>query len=159
MGNTPYFMIIHLKRLPCFLYSELKMSEDLGDGIPPEEKPEVVEMPSNDVLPHESVPGLVEAEILPTSSHEEHGQAAQSASNGQKGDIFINENPLTEKIAENLPSSGELAEDMPTECIETVSLDAEPESEETPPEQSTPVSNIFISINVLPSLLCKNRVL
>ncbi|KAI6069601.1 Protein NOXP20 isoform X1 [Aix galericulata] len=120
---------------------QLKMSEDLGDGIPPEEKPEVVEMPSNDVLPDESVPGLVEAEILPTSSHEEHGQAAQSASNGQKGDIFINENPLTEKIAENLPSSGELAEDMPTECIETVSLDAEPESEETPPEQSTPATD------------------
>uniref|UniRef100_A0A8B9C8H1 Family with sequence similarity 114 member A1 n=1 Tax=Anser brachyrhynchus TaxID=132585 RepID=A0A8B9C8H1_9AVES len=117
------------------------MSEDLGDGIPPEEKSEVVEMPSNDVLPHESVPDLVEAEILPTSSHEEHGQAAQSASNGQKGDVFINENPLTENIAENLPSNGELAEDMPTECNETVSLDAEPESEETPPEQSSPATD------------------
>ncbi|XP_035180912.1 protein NOXP20 isoform X1 [Oxyura jamaicensis] len=123
------------------LCQELKMSEDLGDGIPPEEEPEAVETPSNDVLPHESVPDPVEAEILPTSSHNEHGQAAQSASNGQKGDVFINENPLTESIAENLPSNGEVAEDVPTECNETVSLDAEPESEETLPEQSSPATD------------------
>uniref|UniRef100_A0A8C2U7C3 Family with sequence similarity 114 member A1 n=1 Tax=Coturnix japonica TaxID=93934 RepID=A0A8C2U7C3_COTJA len=83
------------------------MSEDSCDGIPSEEKPEVMETPSTDVLPQES--------------------AAQSASNEQKGDVFINENPLTEEIAESLPSNGEVAEDVPTECIETVSLDTEPE--------------------------------
>ncbi|NXQ83954.1 NXP20 protein, partial [Nyctibius grandis] len=117
------------------------MSEDIRDGIPSEEKPEVMEMPSNEVLPHESAPHLVEAEILHETSHDEHGRATQSASNGQQGDIFINENPLTEKMIESLPSSGEATEDTPTECIETVSLDAEPESEETLHEQSTPVTD------------------
>ncbi|KAF1543070.1 Protein NOXP20, partial [Eudyptes schlegeli] len=113
------------------------MSEDLCDGIPSEEKPEVMEMPSNEVLPHESVPHLVEAELLHESSHDEHGQATQSASNGQDGDIFFNDNPVNEKIIESLPSNGEATEDMPTECNETVSLDAEPESEETLHEQSS----------------------
>ncbi|KAM9286720.1 protein NOXP20 isoform 1-T1 [Cariama cristata] len=117
------------------------MSEDIRDGIPSEEKPEVMEMPSNEVLPHESVSHLVEAETLHESSQGEHGQATQSASNSQEGDIFINQNPLTEKIIESLPSNGEATEDMPTECNETVSLDAEPESEETLHEQSSPATD------------------
>ncbi|NXN74417.1 NXP20 protein, partial [Himantopus himantopus] len=117
------------------------MSEDVCDGIPSEEKPEVMETPSNEVLPHESVPHLVEAEVLHESSQDERGQATQSARNGQEGDIFINENPLTEKIIESLPESGEVTEDMPTECNETVSLDAEPESEETLHEQSSPATD------------------
>ncbi|NXU17647.1 NXP20 protein, partial [Pardalotus punctatus] len=112
------------------------MSEDISDGTPSEEKPEVMEMPSNEVLPHDSVPHLVEAEILHESSQDEHGQVTQSGSNRQEGDILINENPLTEKLVESLPSSEETTEDMPTECIETVSLDAEPEMEETLHEQS-----------------------
>ncbi|NXW03534.1 NXP20 protein, partial [Fregetta grallaria] len=111
------------------------MSEDICDGTPSEEKPEVMEMPSSEVLPHESVSHLVEAEILRESSHDEHGQATQSASNGQEGD------PLTEKIIESLPSNGEATEDVPTECNETVSLDAEPESEETLHEQSSPATD------------------
>uniref|UniRef100_A0A8D0KYR3 Family with sequence similarity 114 member A1 n=1 Tax=Strix occidentalis caurina TaxID=311401 RepID=A0A8D0KYR3_STROC len=129
------------------------MSEDVCDGIPSEEKSEVMEMPSNEVLPHKSVPHLLEAEILHESSQDEHGQATQSASNRQEVDIFSSENPLTEKIIESLPSNGEATEDMPTECNETVSLDAEPESHETQHEQSSPVSNTFFSIKALPSLL------
>ncbi|XP_074678434.1 protein NOXP20 isoform X1 [Strix aluco] len=117
------------------------MSEDVCDGIPSEEKSEVMEMPSNEVLPHESVPHLVEAEILHESSQDEHGQATQSASNRQEVDIFSSENPLTEKIIESLPSNGEATEDMPTECNETVSLDAEPESHETQHEQSSPATD------------------
>ncbi|XP_075276817.1 protein NOXP20 isoform X2 [Opisthocomus hoazin] len=113
------------------------MSEDICDGIPSEEKPEVMEMPSNEVLPCESVPHLMEAEVLPESSPDEHGQATQSARSGQERGLFTNENPFTEKIVESLPSSGEVTEDMPTECNETVSLDAEPESEETLHEQSS----------------------
>ncbi|KAM6362150.1 LOW QUALITY PROTEIN: protein NOXP20 [Alca torda] len=116
------------------------MSEDIRDGIPSEEKPEAVEMPSNEVLPHKSVPHLMEPEILHESSQDERGQATQSARNGQEGDIFINENPLTEKIIESLASIGEVTE-VPTECNETVSLDAEPESEETLNEQSSPATD------------------
>nr|XP_009671663.1 PREDICTED: protein NOXP20 isoform X3 [Struthio camelus australis] len=120
------------------ILQELKMSEDIHDGIPSEEKSEITEMPSNDVLPQKSVPHLVESGILPASSQDEGGQASQCASKGQEGDIFIIENPLTEKLIESLPSNGEVTEDMPAECNETVSLDAEPESEETLHEQSSP---------------------
>ncbi|NXW63067.1 NXP20 protein, partial [Eurystomus gularis] len=117
------------------------MSEDIRDGIPAEEKPEVMETPTNELLPHKSVAHLVEAEVLHETSRDELGQATQSASNGQEGDIFINENLLTEKTIENLPSNGEATEDMPTECSETVNLDAEPESEETLHEQSCPATD------------------
>ncbi|XP_054150023.1 protein NOXP20 isoform X1 [Melozone crissalis] len=121
------------------------MSEDASDGTPPEEKPEVMEMPSNEVLPHESVPHLVEAEILHESSQDQHGQVTQNVSNGKEGDTVINENPLTENLVESLPcslpSSEDTTEDKPTECIETVSLDTEPELEETLHEQSNPAAD------------------
>ncbi|XP_074003234.1 protein NOXP20 isoform X1 [Numenius arquata] len=117
------------------------MSEDIGDGVPSEEEPEVMEKPSSEVSPSESVPHLVEAEISPDSTKDESGQAAPSARNGQEGDIFIHENPLAGKIVESLPSSGEVTEDVATECNETVSLDAEPESEETLNEQSSPAAD------------------
>ncbi|XP_061848857.1 protein NOXP20 isoform X2 [Colius striatus] len=122
--------------------TEFKMSEDIHDGTSPsEEKPEVVAMPSSEILPLESVPHHVEAEILPESSQDEHGPATQSASNRQEGNVFINENLLTEKIPENLPSNGEATEDMPTECNDTVNLDAEPESDETLHEQNSPATD------------------
>uniref|UniRef100_A0A8C4UJ20 Family with sequence similarity 114 member A1 n=1 Tax=Falco tinnunculus TaxID=100819 RepID=A0A8C4UJ20_FALTI len=117
------------------------MSEDVCDGIPSEENPEVMEVPNSEILPHKSVSHLVEAEILHESSQDEHGRATQSASNRQEGDVFINDNPLTEKIIESLPSNGEATEDMPTECNETVSLDTEPVSEDTLHEESSPVSH------------------
>ncbi|XP_058276796.1 protein NOXP20 isoform X2 [Hirundo rustica] len=120
------------------------MSEDVSDGTPSEEKPEIMEMPTNEVLPHESVPHLVEAETLHESSQDQHGQVTQNVSNREEGDILINENPLTEKpegLPSSLPSSEETTEDVPTECIETVSLDAEPELEETLHEQSNPAAD------------------
>lgn len=146
-----------------FLYSELKMSEDVSDGTPSEEKPGVMEMPSNEVLPHESLPHLAEAEILHESSQDQHGQVTQNVSNGKEGDTVITENPLTENVVESLPSSlpsnEDTTEDKPTECIETVSLDAEPELEETLHEQSNPVSNTFFSVKAFLSLHCKDRIL
>ncbi|NXC61021.1 NXP20 protein, partial [Aleadryas rufinucha] len=118
------------------------MSEDISDGTPSEEKPEIMEMPSNEILPHEPVSHLIEAEVLHESSQDQHGQVTQNVSDRKEGDIFINENPLTEKLVESLPSSEETTEDpMPTECIETVSLDAEPELEETLHEQSSPAAD------------------
>lgn len=123
------------------------MSEDISDGTPSEEKHEIMEMPNNEVLPPESVPHLVEAEILHEPSQDQHGQVTLSVSNRKEGDILINESPLTEKLESlpsSLPSSKETTEDMPTECIETVSLDAEPESEEALHEQNNPVSNMYV---------------
>ncbi|NXP70156.1 NXP20 protein, partial [Ramphastos sulfuratus] len=113
------------------------MSEEICDGIPSEGKPEGTEMPSNKVLPGKVEVRLGEAEILHESLQDEHEQTAQSASTRQEGDVFIQESPLSEKVMKSLPSNGEAAEDMPTECSETVSLDAEPESEETLHEESS----------------------
>ncbi|NWT85058.1 NXP20 protein, partial [Lanius ludovicianus] len=117
------------------------MSEDLSDGTTSKEKPEVMEMPSKELLPHESEPHLVEAEILHESSQDQHGQVTQNVSDRKEGDILINENPLTEKLVESLPSSEETIEDTPTECIETVSLDVEPELGETLHEQNSPATD------------------
>ncbi|NXF06701.1 NXP20 protein, partial [Smithornis capensis] len=117
------------------------MSEDVSDDILSEEKPEIMEMPNSEILPHESVPHLIEAEILQKSSQDVYGQVTQGASNKQEEDTLINEHPLTEKLVESLPSSEEATKDTTTECIETVSLDAEPESEETLHEQSSPATN------------------
>ncbi|NWZ41799.1 NXP20 protein, partial [Brachypodius atriceps] len=120
------------------------MSEDISDGTPSEEKPEITEIPSHEVLPHEAVPHLVEAEILHESSQDQHGQVTQNVSDREEGDRVINENPLTEKLDSlpcSLPSSEETTEDVPTECIETVSLDAEPELEETLHEQTNPAAD------------------
>ncbi|NWX33088.1 NXP20 protein, partial [Notiomystis cincta] len=117
------------------------MSEDLSDGPPSEGEPEVMETPRNDVLPQESVPHLTENEVLHESAQDQHGQVTQNISSRKEGDILINENPLTEKLVESFPSSEETTEDMPTECIETVSLDTEPELEEALHEQSSPATD------------------
>ncbi|NWJ05223.1 NXP20 protein, partial [Crypturellus undulatus] len=117
------------------------MSEDTPDDIPSEQKPEVMEMPSSDVLPQEPLPPHMEASTLPEPLQDESEQTTQCASKGQEGDTLITENSLTEKVIGSLPSNGEVTENMPAECIETVSLDAEPESEGTLHEQSGPDMN------------------
>ncbi|KAM8808966.1 protein NOXP20 [Eudromia elegans] len=116
------------------------MSEDVPD-MPSEQKPDATEMPSSDVLPQEPVPPLVGAGVLPGPLEDEGEQTSQRASKAQEGDTLITENPLTGKVTENLPSNGEVTENTPAECIETVSLDAEPESEGTLHEQSDPDMN------------------
>uniref|UniRef100_A0A8C6ZSJ1 Family with sequence similarity 114 member A1 n=1 Tax=Nothoprocta perdicaria TaxID=30464 RepID=A0A8C6ZSJ1_NOTPE len=117
------------------------MSEEVPDDIPSDQKPEVTEMPSSDTLPQEPVPPAMEAGVLPEPLQDEGDQATQRASKGQEGDTLTIENPLTEKVVESLPSNGEVTENVPAECIETVSLDAEPESEGTLHEQSGPDMN------------------
>ncbi|NWX82378.1 NXP20 protein, partial [Nothoprocta pentlandii] len=114
------------------------MSEEVPDDIPSDQKPEVTEMPSSDALPQDPVPPAVETGILSEPLQDEGDQATQRASKGQEGDTLTIENPLTEKVIESLPSNGEVTENVPAECIETVSLDAEPESEGTLHEQSGP---------------------
>ncbi|NWX99505.1 NXP20 protein, partial [Nothoprocta ornata] len=114
------------------------MSEEVPDDIPSDQKPEVTEMPSSDALPQDPVPPAVETGILSEPLQDEGDQATQRASKGQEGDTLTIENPLTEKVIESLLSNGEVTENVPAECIETVSLDAEPESEGTLHEQSGP---------------------
>uniref|UniRef100_A0A8C3THZ5 Family with sequence similarity 114 member A1 n=1 Tax=Chelydra serpentina TaxID=8475 RepID=A0A8C3THZ5_CHESE len=114
------------------------MSDDTSDAIPAEGKPEVMAMLSSDLLANDAAEHSETAGILPGSSQDEQRQVSRNTSNGQEGDMVINENPLTAEVIANQPSSGEVTENIPTDCSESVSLDPEPGSEVTPNEQSSP---------------------
>uniref|UniRef100_K7G0L4 Family with sequence similarity 114 member A1 n=1 Tax=Pelodiscus sinensis TaxID=13735 RepID=K7G0L4_PELSI len=114
------------------------MSDDMSDAVPIEGKPETMAMPSsdelaNDTAEHSEIPG-----ILHGSSQDEQRQVSYNTSNGQEGDMAINENPLTMEVIASQPSSRKVTENVPTDCSESVSLDPEPGSEVTPNEQSSP---------------------
>lgn len=111
---------------------------DSSDAIPTEGKPEVMAMLSSDVLANDAAEHSETARILHGSSQEEQRQVSHNTSNGHKGDMVISENPLTAEVIANQPSSGEVTENIPTDCSESVSLDPEPASEMTPNEQSSP---------------------
>lgn len=111
---------------------------DSSDAIPTEGKPEVMAMLSSDVLANDAAEHSETARILHGSSQEEQRQVSHNTSNGHEGDMVISENPLTAEVIANQPSSGEVTENIPTDCSESVSLDPEPASEMTPNEQSSP---------------------
>lgn len=111
---------------------------DSSDAIPTEGNPEVMAMLSSDVLANDAAEHSETARILHGSSQEEQRQVSHNTSNGHEGDMVISENPLTAEVIANQPSSGEVTENIPTDCSESVSLDPEPTSEMTPNEQSSP---------------------
>ncbi|XP_050803688.1 protein NOXP20 [Gopherus flavomarginatus] len=111
---------------------------DSSDAIPTEGKPEVMAMLSSDVLANDAAEHSETAGILHGSSQDEQRQVSHNTSNGHKGDMIISENPLTAEVIANQPSSGEVTENICTDCSESVSLDPEPASEMTPNEQSSP---------------------
>ncbi|XP_067407659.1 protein NOXP20 isoform X2 [Emydura macquarii macquarii] len=112
------------------------MSDDTSDAVPTEEKPEVMAMPSSDVLPNDVALHYEIAGILHGSSQDK--QVSHNTSNGQEGDMAINENPLTAEVIANQLSNREVTENMPTDCSELVSLDPEPGTEGTLSEESSP---------------------
>ncbi|XP_065261429.1 protein NOXP20 [Emys orbicularis] len=111
---------------------------DTSDAISAEGKPEVMAMLSSDVLANDAAEHSETAGILHGSFQDEQSQVSHNTSNGQEGDMVISENPLTAEVIANQPSSGEVTENIPTDCSESVSLDPEPGSEVTPNEQSSP---------------------
>uniref|UniRef100_A0A8C3HJE4 Family with sequence similarity 114 member A1 n=1 Tax=Chrysemys picta bellii TaxID=8478 RepID=A0A8C3HJE4_CHRPI len=111
---------------------------DTSDAISAEGKPEVMAMLSSDVLANDAAEDSETAGILHKSFQDEQRQVSHNTSNGQEGDMVINENPLTAEVIANQPSSGEVTENIPTDCSESVSLDPEPGSEVTQNEQSSP---------------------
>ncbi|XP_043369893.1 protein NOXP20 isoform X2 [Dermochelys coriacea] len=113
------------------------MSDGTSDAIPIEGKPEVMAMLNSDVF-NDAAEHSETAGILHGSSQDEQRQVSHNTSNEQEGDMVINENPLTAEVIANQPSSGEVTENIPTDCSESVSLDPEPLSEVTPNEQSSP---------------------
>uniref|UniRef100_A0A8C0IV15 Family with sequence similarity 114 member A1 n=1 Tax=Chelonoidis abingdonii TaxID=106734 RepID=A0A8C0IV15_CHEAB len=114
-----------------------KMS-DSSDAIPTEGKPEVMAMLSSDVLANDAAEHSETAGILHGSSQDEQRQVSHNTSNGHEGDMIISENPLTAEVIAYQPSSGEVTENIPTDCSESVSLNPEPASEMIPNEQSSP---------------------
>ncbi|XP_074806218.1 protein NOXP20 isoform X3 [Natator depressus] len=114
------------------------MSDGASDAIPVEGKPEVMAMLSSYVLSNDAAEHSETAGILRGSFQDEQRQVSHNTSNEQEGNMVINENPLTAEVIANQPSSGEVTENIPTDCSESVSLDPEPGSEVTPKEQSSP---------------------
>ncbi|CAM5141546.1 unnamed protein product [Natator depressus] len=121
-----------------FKKQEIKMSDGASDAIPVEGKPEVMAMLSSYVLSNDAAEHSETAGILRGSFQDEQRQVSHNTSNEQEGNMVINENPLTAEVIANQPSSGEVTENIPTDCSESVSLDPEPGSEVTPKEQSSP---------------------
>ncbi|KYO45891.1 protein NOXP20 isoform B [Alligator mississippiensis] len=119
------------------LRSEIKMSGDTSDAVPTKGKPEVIEMPSSDVLPDDEALHHEVTGILHGSSQDGEKQSFHNTANGQEGDPTITEHPLTEEV-KNQPSSTDVTENVAADCSESVSLDPELESEVTPSEQSNP---------------------
>nr|XP_032631244.1 protein NOXP20 [Chelonoidis abingdonii] len=111
---------------------------DSSDAIPTEGKPEVMAMLSSDVLANDAAEHSETAGILHGSSQDEQRQVSHNTSNGHEGDMIISENPLTAEVIAYQPSSGEVTENIPTDCSESVSLNPEPASEMIPNEQSSP---------------------
>ncbi|KAM9143646.1 protein NOXP20 isoform 2-T2 [Pangshura tecta] len=111
---------------------------DSSDAIPTEGKPEVMAMLSSDVLANDAAEHSETVGILHGFSQDEQRQVSHNAGNGQEGDMVISENPLTAEVIADQLSSGEVTENIPTDCSESVSLDPEPASEMTPNEQSSP---------------------
>ncbi|XP_025066458.1 protein NOXP20 isoform X2 [Alligator sinensis] len=119
------------------VFQEIKMSGDTSDAVPIKGKPEVIEMPSSDVLPDDEALHHEVTGILHGSSQDGEKQSFHNTANGQEGDPTITEHPLTEEV-KNQPSSTEVTENVAADCSESVSLDPELESEVTPSEQSNP---------------------
>ncbi|XP_019408750.1 PREDICTED: protein NOXP20 isoform X3 [Crocodylus porosus] len=113
------------------------MSGDTSNAVPTKGKPEVIEMPSSDVLPDDEALHHEVTGILHGSSQDGEKQFFHNTTNGQEGDPTITEHPFTEEV-KNQPSSTEVTENVATDCSESVSLDPELESEVTPSEQSNP---------------------
>ncbi|XP_019381905.1 PREDICTED: protein NOXP20 isoform X1 [Gavialis gangeticus] len=113
------------------------MSGDTSDAVPTKGKPEVIEMPSSDVLPDDEALRHEVTGILHGSSQDGEKQSFHNTTNGQEGDPTITEHPLTEEV-KNQPSNTEVTENVAADCSESVSLDPELESEVTPSEQSNP---------------------
>uniref|UniRef100_A0A9L0SXF6 Family with sequence similarity 114 member A1 n=1 Tax=Equus caballus TaxID=9796 RepID=A0A9L0SXF6_HORSE len=116
------------------------MSDDVGDTLATGEKAEITEMPSSGSLPKDAEVHCDSATISnePTPADprgDEHENAAIQGA--ETADIRHPEQPKDISAMEP-PVNGEVTEDTLTECIDSVSLEAEPGSEIPLKEQSNP---------------------
>ncbi|XP_046505907.1 protein NOXP20 isoform X2 [Equus quagga] len=116
------------------------MSDDVGDTLATGEKAEITEMRSSGSLPKDAEVHCDSATISnePTPANprgDEHENAAIQGA--ETADIRHPEQPKDISAMEP-PVNGEVTEDTLTECIDSVSLEAEPGSEIPLKEQSNP---------------------
>ncbi|XP_069351382.1 protein NOXP20 [Eulemur rufifrons] len=120
------------------------MSDDAGDTLATGDRAEITEMPNSDSLPEDAnVPrdsATISNEPMPADPREEvHENAAvqrtETAAAGHP------EQPRDTNATEP-PPSGEVTEDTLAECIDSVSLEAEPRSEIPLKEQNDPAVDL-----------------
>ncbi|XP_070362138.1 protein NOXP20 isoform X4 [Equus asinus] len=134
-------MLRHPSTLPSSdSLKDIKMSDDVGDTLATGEKAEITEMRSSGSLPKDAEVHCDSATISnePTPANprgDEHENAAIQGA--ETADIRHPEQPKDISAMEP-PVNGEVTEDTLTECIDSVSLEAEPGSEIPLKEQSNP---------------------
>ncbi|XP_045690469.1 protein NOXP20 isoform X2 [Phyllostomus hastatus] len=120
------------------------MSDDAGDTVATGDKAEITEMPNSDSLPKDAEAHCDSATIsneptLADPGGEVHENAAiQGAEAADAGHL---EQPK-DTSAVDPPLNGEVAEDVLTECIDAVSLEAELGSEIPLKEQNNPAMDL-----------------
>ncbi|XP_045406483.1 protein NOXP20 isoform X2 [Lemur catta] len=116
------------------------MSDDAGDTLATGDKAEITEMPNSDSLPEDAdMPrdsATISNEPMPADPREEvhENTAVQCAETAATGHP---EQPRDTSATEP-PPNGEVTEDTLAECIDSVSLEAEPRSEIPLKEQNDP---------------------
>ncbi|XP_075857293.1 protein NOXP20 isoform X2 [Microcebus murinus] len=115
------------------------MSDDAGDTLATGDKVEITEMPNSDSLPEDADvhcdSATISNEPTPVDPREVHDNAAvQGAETAATGHP---EQPRDTSATEP-PPNGEVTEDTFAECIDSVSLEAEPGSEIPLKEQNDP---------------------
>lgn len=122
------------------------MSDDAGDMLATGDKAEMTEMPNSDSLPEDAEAHHDSATIsteptLPDPGGEVHENAAIQGT--ETADTGHPEQPK-DTSAMDPPLNGEVTEDVLTECIDAVSLEAELGSEIPLKEQNNPVGVVSL---------------
>ncbi|KAM5287525.1 protein NOXP20 isoform 1-T1 [Hipposideros larvatus] len=140
MSPTPYLSPTH----PIFsclpLESDIKMSDDAGDAVATGDKAETTEMPNSDSLPKDAEvhcdsatisnePTLTDAGDVHENAAIQGAESADSGHTEQPKDTSVMETPINGQVSE---------EDALAECIDAVSLEAEPGSEISLKEEDNP---------------------
>ncbi|KAB0400427.1 hypothetical protein E2I00_004363 [Balaenoptera physalus] len=124
------------------MLTDIKMSDDGDDTLATGDKAEVTNMPSSDTLPKDAEAhcdsATISNELTPADPRGDvHENAAVQGA--ETADTGLTEQPKDPGPVER-PPSGEVTEDALAECIDSVSLEAEPGSEIPLKEQSDPES-------------------
>ncbi|TKC43975.1 hypothetical protein EI555_008029 [Monodon monoceros] len=125
------------------------MSDDGNDTLATGDKAEITNMPNSDTLPKDAEAhcdsATISNELTPADPRGDvHENAAVQGA--ETADTGLTEQPKDPGPVEH-PRNGEVTEDTLVECIDSVSLEAEPGSEIPLKEQSNPVQSFLASLD------------